>query len=369
MSESRSWGREDGLIPLDRLAPWMSAVALAAVAALMALGLLSCGAGATKASSSNAADAALYSRVVEGVAHGGGYYQIAPLELRRGGFPLRPFMAVRPPLLTLLLARLPDRPARAVALAALAGGCLSAWAWRLRAMTRAQPFRYAAALILLASGLAPVLSPSAYLFHEVWAGLLISTSLALYSPRRWGVALALGLAAALLRELAAPYLLVMAAFALIEGRRIEAFAWAVALGGFAAALAAHAVVVSTVTTAADAVSPGWLGLGGWAFVLRTSNWDAVMLEAPLWLAAVLLPLAALGLATWAGPLGRRTGAMALGCMAGFCIVGRADNAYWGLLIAPVWPLGLAFADLAVRRLVMRALAPAAAAGAELAHAG
>jgi hypothetical protein len=33
-------------------------------------------------------------------------------------------------------------------------------------------------------------------------------------------------------------------------------------------------------------------------------------------------------------------------VAGFCIVGRPDNDYWGLLLAPLWPLGLLQADRA-----------------------
>ena len=174
-------------------------------------------------------------------------------------------------------------------------------------------------------------------------------SLALRRPHRqgagaWGASLAVGLLAALLRELAAPYLLVMALFALLEGRRGEAAAWAAALAAFAVALAVHAHAVGQVTTPADLHSPGWLGLGGWPFVLSTARWTALTALGPPWVAALLLPAAGLGLLAMPGPLGRRAAAVALGYMAGFLVVGRADNAYWGLLVAPLWPLGLAQAD-------------------------
>ena len=368
MAASGLWTRDDGLIPVGRLQPWAARLAMAGVAALVAFGLFAALASLrhTHPTLQNGADAQLYGRMVEGVARGGGYYQVAPAELRRGHFPLRPFLAVRPPLLTVLLARLPGPSARSGLLVALAAACFGSWAYALRALAVRQPLRYGAALVLLAGGLAPVLSSTAYLFHEVWAGMLVSTSLALYTPRRWAASLALGLAAALLRELAAPYLLVMAAFALMERRRGEATAWIAALAVFAAALAGHAAAAAAVATAADLRSPGWLGLGGWPFVLRTLDWNAFVLEGPAGTAALLAPFAVLGLACWQGVRGRRAGAVALGYMAGFCIVGRRDNAYWGLLIAPLWPLGLAFADPAARALLARSRTTHKASAPELA---
>ena len=259
-------------------------------------------------------------------------------------------MTVRPPLLTLLLARLPGEAARGGALAGLAVASLAAWAWRLRGLAAAQPWRYALTLMLLLSGVATAFAPSAYLFHESWAALLIALSLALYRPQRWGPSLALGLAAALVRELAAAYLLAMAVLALLEGRRAQAGAWAAALAAFAAALAGHAAAVSTVTSQADLRSPGWLGLGGWPFVLQAIRWNVVLLAAPAGLAAVAFAPALLGLACWPGELGRRVAAVALGYTLSFCIAGRPDNAYWGLMIAPLWPLGLARVDTAVAAL-------------------
>ena len=95
-------------------------------------------------------------------------------------------------------------------------------------------------LIALVTGALPAVAPQAPYLHEVWAGLLISLSLALRRPERFGLAVAAGLAAVLIRELAAPYLVVMAVTALAGRHWREAAAWALALLLFAAALAFHA---------------------------------------------------------------------------------------------------------------------------------
>ena len=84
---------------------------------------------------------------------------------------------------------------------------------------------------------------------------------------------------------------------------------------------------------------------------------AVLLAAPLWVPALAAPLALLGLAcrgpTGAG-LGLRLGVVVLGYTLAFCIVGRPDNDYWGLMIAPLWPLGLIQADRVVAGLLSAA---------------
>ncbi len=349
------WSEQDGLVWPRRLAPWFAALLLALVAALVVAGLAGRLTPTARAAPGlgGSGDGELYRRTIQDVAHGESYYAAAAKELRRGGFPLRPFMTLRPPLLAVALAKLPGVAARAGALALLATACFAAWAWRLRDLAAAQPWRYGAALLLLLSGIGPAFAPSAYLFHESWAALLIALSLALYRPQLWGVSLALGLAAALVRELAAAYLLAMAVLALLEGRRPQAAAWVAALCMFAAALAVHAAAVAGVTSLADLRSPGWLGLGGWPFVLRVARWNVVLLAAPTGLAALAVPPALLGLACRPGDLGRRVAAVVLGYAGAFCIVGRPDNAYWGLMIAPLWPLGLLAADAAMATLWVR----------------
>ena len=353
------WRDGDGLLALDRLKPLPALVLLAAAAILIVVGLslsLALGAPHTPPRPGAGSDALLYEAVIRDVAQGQSYYAAAAREHRLIGAPLRPFITVRPPLLAETLARLPNVAARTIALAVLAAATFAAWAWRLRGLRR-EPVRYAWALTLLAGGVGLALSGGAYLFHEEWAGLLMALALAVRTPRSWLPSVALGLVAALLRELAFPFLAAMAFAALLERRRLEAAAWSGALLVAALALAAHAQAVAGVTTAADLVSPGWTSFAGWAFILRLAQLNSFLLTAPPWVPALLLPPALLGLLFWADDretgVGRRTALVVLGYVAAFCVVGRMNNDYWGLLLAPLWPLGLIQADRVVAGLLAR----------------
>jgi hypothetical protein len=194
--------------------------------------------------------------------------------------------------------------------------------------------------IALATGVLPAIAAEAPYLHEVWAGVLISLSLALRRPHGFAAAVALGLAAALIRELAAPYLLAMLALALTERRWREGAAWASALVLFGAALALHAHLVGRLVLPSDHASVGWLKLSGWPFVLHAAQWNGLLAVAPAWLAAVVVPLALFGAATWDGPLGRRLAAILIGYVLAFAVVGRPENFHWGLVFTPLLPLGL-----------------------------
>ena len=261
------------------------------------------------------------------------------------------------------LAALPDVVTARIVLAVLALVTFAAWAWCFRAL-RGEPLRFTALLLLLSTGIVPALAPVAYPLHEVWAGLLIALSLALRRPDRWLLSVAIATAAALLRELAAPYLVAMAALALKDGCRREALGWLAGLLVFALALGAHAVAVGAVVTAADPTSPSWLSLGGLGFVLQTAGWNLLLSAGPDWLGAVLLPLALLGLATRRDALGQRLALTVFGYTLAFLVVGRANNSYWGLMIAPLWPLGLFFAGPAMLRLGAAMAQPLRTRGAE-----
>jgi hypothetical protein len=150
----------------------------------------------------------------------------------------------------------------------------------------------------------------------------------------------IGLAAALTRELAAAYLLAMAVLAWRDGARRETIAWMGALAAFTLALAAHAAAVHAQILPGDPASQGWLRIGGWRFALATFHWNALLITAPAWVTAVLAPVALLGLAAWRDPLGERVALTVFGYVAAFIFVGRPENSYWGLLIAPLWPLSL-----------------------------
>ena len=103
-----------------------------------------------------------------------------------------------------------------------------------------------------------------------------------------------------------------------------------------------------------------MGAQGWRLVLAMA--DATSLLSPVAVATLAVPLALLGWCAWPGGLGRR-GALLLGGYAlAFMMLGRADNNYWGLIFAPLLPLGLAVAPAALRDL-WQAAAPRARAAA------
>jgi len=323
--------------------------ALSAMASLALLvGLILCGllepVTYRPPASPGASDIALYNSIVSDMRGGTPYYEAALSEARKHNYPLRPFVTVRLPTLAWLLSAVPNDAFARILLATLTAFTLGAWAWRLGTAQLSTP-RFALALICIASGLSPALIPAAAAMHEVWAGLLIAMSLAIRRADGWIASVLLGLAAALIRELAGAYLLAMAVMALSERHYREAAAWMGAIAILALALAIHAATLSTLVTAADLASPGWLQFGGWSFVLQTAQWNVVLAAAPQWLTALAVPLALFGLT--ATPLDRRLLLIVGGYIAAFIIVGRDDNFYWGLLIAPLWPLGLASAGPAL----------------------
>lgn len=300
-----------------------------------------------------AGDGILYERVVARVAAGESFYAATTAEQRAVHGALKPVFAVREPLLAYAMAALPGPEARAWALRLLTMLVLLAWGRRLL-REQAPPFA-AFALLCLCSGALAGFASEAWVWHEVWAGALMMLALALRRPDRWGTAVLAGLAAALVRELAAPFLLAMAVAALIERRRCEAAGWGAAFLLFVAAMALHAHLLAPFVRPEDAASGGWLALGGWPHILMLlSHWNVLAAAA-----FVIVPLALLGAAGWPGGLGLRLALVCFGYGFAFAWVGRADNAYWGLMMAPLTALPLAMAPGALADVIGRVWRPKA----------
>lgn len=284
-------------------------------------------------------DVALYKRVIGDIDKGQPYYSAVAAEHRRGHYPLKPAFAVRNPLLATAMAALPDDGARTLSLRILAIMVLAAWGWRLH-IQFGRPVLDGAGMFLLGYGLPAALIAGLYPLHDIWAGALIALSLGLYHPRRWLPSVMVGFLAVVLRELLLGYLVAMGAVALFEGKRREALAWAVAIVAFFGVFAVHAHLLAAQLKPGDLTSQGWLGFGGWPFVLATSKWNALLVLAPPWLIATVVPLMLLGLTGWPGPLGTRLALICFGYNFAFLVFGRPDNFYWGLIIAPLMMLGL-----------------------------
>ena len=334
-------------------------VALALVALLLAATFLALDAPAPPAAthavaerSEDHADVVLYESIVESVRHGGAYYPVAADALRAGNYPMRPFVTFRLPTLAVTQALLPPW-ANLAFLWTLVLVVAAAWYARLKpAFPRAPP--RIVALVLLAGGLVMFVQPDLVAFHELWAGLLIALSLALRRPGRWVEAAALGLAAMLIRETAALYVVVMALLAFAEGQRREALGWCAALSVLAAAVAAHAHAVTQVVQPLDPASPGWAGLLGFGFFVQALTASTALTQLPLALAAPLVGLALVGWAAWREPLALRALTVLALYAALLGVAGRTDTFYWGFLVAPFLLVGLAFAPDAIRDLLAAA---------------
>ncbi len=289
----------------------------------------------------------LYGGIIARVRAGQPYETAAVAAQRAGGFPLRPFVTVRPPALALIMARLPDLATANLLMRLLAIAVLAAWTVRLWPAARG-PLWLAWTPLVVFTGVAWAIPGLTFgLFHECWAGLLIALSLALRTDRRFLAAVVVGLLAAVIRELAMPYLLVMALLALAERRRGEALAFAAALGVSLAALAVHAAAVMSLTTPHDLASPGWVKLGGWPFVMATAQWNLPAVLLGGWAAAATVPLALIGAAGLKDATGVRLTALLAGYILGFTVIGQPHDFGWGVVVAPLIGVGLALSPLAL----------------------
>lgn len=299
------------------------------------------------------ADVLFYQSVVAGLRGGGDYYQVAADQQRASGYPMRPFVTMRLPTLAVVQAALPDWATIAL-LYALVAAVLYAWLLRFRPMFARTP-PLIIALVLVGCGSLVYVRADLAPFHEIWAGLLIALSLALWQPDKWLAAVAIGACAMLIRETAALYAIVMLGMAVVSDRRREAIAWFVALSLLAIVVAAHAYAWGLVARADDPTGPGWSGLLGFGFFVKTMTLLTALDAFPLAIGAPLVILALFGWAVLPDAIGLRAlavfGAYAL-LIALFC---RTDTYYWGLLIAPAILAGLAFVPDGLRDLARVAL--------------
>lgn len=293
-------------------------------------------------------DVALYRAMAQKVRGGEDYYAAATRLLRDNDYPLRPFVAVRLPTLTYMLAALPPGLA-IVPMCLLIAAVILAWTVRLAPALRTPEICSWASLLVMMNCLT-AFSPALVVFHESWAALLIALSLALYRHERWWPSVLLALLAVMIRELALPYVLLMGALALLERRWREAAAWAGVTIAFLAALGLHAQAVWAVTSAADPASPGWSASGGWPFVVAAIQKATLFNHLPFAVTPLLVPLALLGWTAWASPTGTRAALFLAGFSGAMMLFGRPDNFYWAVMITPILLVGLIFAPAALRDL-------------------
>jgi hypothetical protein len=286
-------------------------------------------------------DLATYSQIVEDMRKGEPYYTAAHRALVAGHYGTRSVFNWRLPTLSWVWSALPSQVwAKALLLAAAAVAIGLTFVWFLTAVSGPAALL---ALLGVALNLMSCLPVGAELLADVVAGVLILISVAAYGLRWRAAGLIAGVAALSVKELAAPYVLICVFEAWRQRRYGELFVWAMALAGFACFFFWHYQMVQEHILPSDiAYHDGWLQFGGLQFVLATAGFNGLLLAAPLWITAILLPLCLLGLSAWDGPTGERVRLTVGAYLVLFLFVGKAFDVYWGAFFTPLMMLGLPF---------------------------
>jgi hypothetical protein len=298
-------------------------------------------------------DLALYSRVVQRLRGGEGYYDALGSELRRSDYPTGSVFNWRTPMHLELIARLPNF---GWASTLLVGGGLCAIGLAVVAMIRGGHIGLALAqAVLMFIPLSVTVMSNTFLFGEVWAGMLIAVSVGSFALgwRRAGAVT--GVLALFFRELALPYVLIGVFLAMHRRRRAELWIWLAGVACYAFGFGLHAMAVMS-RIPASGLAPDvsrWVQFGGVRFVLITSR-VGLLLGLPFSVAAVYLPLALLGLAGWVSPAAGRATATVLFYLLAFSVIGLPSaNFYWGAIYTPLLAFGTVWSLPACRDLVMR----------------
>ncbi len=307
----------------------------------------------TQDTAASSTDSKLYRTVIKGVAGGENYYAVAAREHRAGGFPLKPFFVVRPPTLAWISAKLGPQLTH-LAMAGLFVAALLSWIAKLRGSLPGRITPYVA-IALFGFFSIPLLLEIGLLFHENWAAILIVLSLGVWRPGHFWFSVVAGFCACLFREMAIAFLVLMLIAALLDKRWREAMAWGLAIGAAGILLSVHAQAVAHVGQAQDIASPGWSGLGGWAFYTSAAQNVSPLIAAPEWVIRILVPLSLFGWAAWKSDTALRV----LGMLGGFALMimlfARPTNFYWSLICLPLLFSGLAFVKAGIGKLLANSI--------------
>jgi hypothetical protein len=300
---------------------------------------------ATDGQTTAMSDIRLYKNVIARVRIGEGYYEAMAAEHRRHNFPLKPFITVRPPTLAWINASL--GPTLTLGLfGLLIMAALLSWMPVTRQMSRLGFEGYLAFTVIILSVML-LISPPFRFYHESWAAPLIVISLGLWGQGRLALSVLAGLTAVLLRELAMPYLVMMAVLAAHERRWSETHAWSIGIGIACLASVLHCMKVTALLLPGDLGSQGWSGLGGWPFLITTVKETSLLIFLPDWAIKLALPLSLFGWIACNSGLGLRVTVLVLGYVTALMLFARDANTYWAILIMPFIATGLAFAPAGI----------------------
>lgn len=282
-------------------------------------------------------DQQLYESIARQVREGRPYHEAALETQRKNRYPTRPFYTVRPPLLSWLIAG----TGHVTAWLMLIGvGLLAAVAWMAR--LRATPVTAMLFGFIMVNSYALYWLDRTIAFeHEAWAGAFIAMSLALSRDRTWPLAVAAGLLAMLIRELAVPFGCIMLIGALMERRRSEAAVWVLAIAAALMALWLHAIAVNTLVLPNDLSSRPYGDAGGPVLAMMSVLQSQAIPDAAWPAVGALVPLALWGWISQGSPASRKVVAVLTAYILLVALFARAENYYWASLATPLLLPGLA----------------------------
>lgn len=300
-------------------------------------------------------DLYLYIAIAERVAEGEEYYAAAVAEQSERGYPVQPATTIRTPTTVALITAVGPKTSYGIMAVLLALSLLSAvFVYGKLADTRV---KWIAAVLTMVASLA-LFGPLAIYFQETWAVLLIFLSL-IVRGRTLAASIALALLACAFRELALPYMFAMMLFEASRRDFKAAFAWSLAGVGFLATYMLHVLAVSNAVAASGissaGESPGWLALGGWPFIVGSTQSVTILSALPLWVSVLVVPLSLFGWSLAKSEFAQRMVFAILGFVIPFLFIGRPNNNYWALLYAALMLPGLAFSWAAIRESVRAAI--------------
>jgi hypothetical protein len=302
-------------------------------------------------------DVQLYRDIAGRVSKGESYYDAAAAEQRLHGYPLRPFITMRPPMLAMIIVVFGESIyAKMIGLIGLLAAALLGY--RVFDRSRSPWLATLCALPICAATIVLGFTKLTML-HECGSAMLLCLAIILRTPERYVAAALTALIAALIRETAIAVPLMMLVFAAFEKKFREATVWAGVVATFALYIGWHAHMVSAVVTSTDLTSPGWGASLGWSYAVQAVREHSVLALLPPSVAALVLPIALFGWLFWKSPLALR----GFGAVAGYTLMvalfARDNTPYWAIMATPLLLTGFVVAVPIFVSLVARLMRPEA----------
>lgn len=301
-------------------------------------------------------DVDLYKLIIKDVKAGENYYRAVAREHRLYGYQLKPVFTVRLPTLAFLFAKLPRIFLDGIFLALIVS-IIMAWHLKLQASPPKLISRFSIAYVgtaLIFFSCALLNTDNAEIFHDTWAGLFLALSLALWRPDHFLLSILFGLCAVFIRELALPYLFLMAMTAVFEKYWREAAYWITAIILFGIIYWLHTMAVANVGLPSDVRSGGWHGLGGIEFFITALVDISVFEVLPRSITGIIAVLCVFGWLSWKHEIGLRVALFILCYAVMIMAFARYNTLYWFLMIEPLFLAGLIFVPQALSDLVAQA---------------